>query len=376
MKISILQEKIKKGLNIAERVTSKSLTLPVLNNTLISTEKSFLKLSATDLEIGINWWSLAKIEKEGSLTLPSRLLLSFINLLPNKKIDLIKKGDDLIIECDNYNTKIKGFSSEEFPIIPKIGKEEFISVKNIDFCKGLSQLADIAVPSTTRPEISGVYFNFKKGLVTAAATDSFRLGEKTISLRGSSSLSKEYSLIIPQKTIKEVINVFGEKEGEMKICFSPNQVMFEGLMQETNHPEVQIISRLIEGEYPNYTEIIPKKFTSQLTLNKEDFVNQIKSASLFSGKVNEIKLKVSSQKKQVSILSQSSDIGDYKSSISSKIKGDDLTVSFNHRFLLDGLLNIKSSEITLDLNGDSGPGVLRPVGDDSYLYVVMPIKAT
>ncbi|KPJ54763.1 hypothetical protein AMJ47_03380 [Parcubacteria bacterium DG_72] len=376
MKISILQEKIKKGLNITERVSLKSLTLPILNNVLISGEKSFLKLSTTDLEMGINWWSLAKIEKEGNLTIPSRLLLNFINLLPNKKIDLIKKGNDLNIECNNYNTKIKGFPPEEFPIIPKIGKEESVSVKNIDFCKGLSQLVDIAVSSTTRPEISGVYFNFKKDLITTAATDSFRLGEKTISLKGAEGLSKEYSLIIPQKTIKEVINIFGEEQGEMKIYFSPNQIMFESLMQETNHPEIQIVSRLIEGEYPNYTEIIPKKFTSQLRLNKEEFINQIKSAALFSGKVNEIKLKVNSQKKQVGILSQSPDIGDYKSSISSKIKGEDMTVSFNHRFLLDGLLNIKSSEIILDLNGDSGPGVLRPVGDDTYLYVVMPIKST
>jgi len=376
MKILILQEKIKKGLSIIERISSKSLTLPILNNVLISTEKSFLKLSTTDLEIGINWWSLAKIEKEGEIVIPSKLLLNFINLLPNKKINFIKKGDDLNIECDNYNTKIKGFSPEEFPIIPKIGKEEFISVKNMDFCKGLSQLVDIATPSTTRPEISGLYFNFKKDLITTAATDSFRLGEKTISLRGKGPIDKEYSLIIPQKTIKEVINIFSEKEGEMKIYFSPNQIMFESLMQETIHEEIQIISRLIEGEYPNYKEIIPKKFTTQLILNKEDFINQIKSAALFSGKVSEIKLKVNSAGKEVDILSQSIDIGDYKSSIPSKIKGNDLTISFNYRFLLDGLLNIKSSEVTLDLNGDSGPGVLRPVGDETYLYVVMPIKSS
>jgi DNA polymerase-3 subunit beta len=237
-------------------------------------------------------------------------------------------------------------------------------------------LVDIAVPSTTRPEISGIYFNFKKNLITTAATDSFRLGEKIITLKGKGLENKEYSLIIPQKTIKEVINIFSEKEGEMKIYFSPNQIMFESLMQETSHPEIQVVSRLIEGEYPNYKEIVPKKFTTQLTIKKEDFINQIKSAALFSGKVSEIKLKASPSKKEVDVLSQSIDIGDYKSSILAKIKGEDATVSFNHRFLLDGLLNIKSSEILLDLNGDSGPGVLRPVGDDTYLYVVMPIKAT
>lgn len=375
MKISILQEKLKKGLNITERVSSKSLTLPILNNTLISIEKNFLNLSATDLEIGINWWALAKIEKEGKITIPSKLLLNFINLLPNKKIDLFLKGNDLNIECDNYKTKIKGFSAEEFPIIPKIGKEEFVTVKSSEFCRSLAQLADIAVLSTTRPEISGVYFNFQKDLIITAATDSFRLGEKKISLKGESSLNKNYSLILPQKTVKEIINIFGEKEKELKIYFSPNQIMFEYLMEETSHPEIQVISRLIEGEYPNYKEIIPNKFNTQLILNKEDFINQIKSASLFSGKVNEVKIKVDSAKKEVNILSQSIDVGDFQSFIAGKIKGDNLEVSFNHRYLLDGLLNIKSPEVVFDLNGDSGPGVLRPVGDDSYLYVVMPIKS-
>jgi len=374
MKTLILQEKLKKGLNISERICSKSITLPILNNVLISAEKNFLKLSATDLEIGVNWWSLGKTEKEGEITIPSKLLSGFVNFLPNKKISILAKGSDLYIECENYKTKIKGVSSEEFPIIPQIGKEESVSVKSIEFCKSLSQLADIAVLSTTRPEISGIYFNFQKGLIIAAATDSFRLGEKKISIKGS--LEKARSLIIPQKTIKEIINIFGEKQGDLKIYFSPNQIMFECLMPETNHPEIQVVSRLIEGEYPNYQEIIPSKFSTQLIFNKEEFINKIKAASLFSGKVNEVNLKVDAEKNKIEILSQSPDLGDYQSLISAKTKGDNLKVSFNHRFLLDGLLNIKSSDVLLELSGDSGPGVLRPAGDNTYLYVVMPIKST
>ena len=376
MKVSILQEKLKKGLSITERVSSKSLTLPILNNTLISTNKNFLNLSATDLEIGINWWALSKIEKEGKIAVPSRLLLSFINLLPNSQIDLSVKENDLNIKCDNYETKIKGFSSEDFPLIPKVNKEDFVSIQGSGFCKSLAQLVDIVLPSTTRPEISGIYFKVQKDLLTIAATDSFRLGEKKISLAGEKKINQEYSLIIPQKTIREIINIFGEKEKDLKIYFSPNQIMFEYLMEEASHPEVQVISRLIEGEYPNYKEIIPSKFTTQLILNKEAFVNQIKSASLFSGKVNEVKFKTNSKKNEIEILSQSIDIGDHKSSLLGKIEGDDLEISFNHKYLLDGLSNIKSSDVSLELSGDSGPGVLKPVGDDSYLYVVMPIKAS
>ena len=376
MKLLIPQEKLKQGLNIVERVSSKSLTLPILNNILIKTEKSFLNLSATDLEIGINWWILGKIEKEGNITIPSRLFFSFINLLPNKNVDLEVKNNNLFIECEDYKTQINGLSADEFPIIPKITQGESINIDNSSFCKNLNQVADIAIPSTTRPEISGVYFLFQKNLITIAATDSFRLGEKKIFLKTDSSLSKDYSLIIPQKTVKEIVNIFEEKQGELKIYFSPNQIMFEYPMAETPHPQVQVISRLIEGDYPNYQEIIPKKYTTQAILNKEEFLNQIKTASLFSGKINEVKIKVDPQEKKINIFSQSPDIGEHQSSVSAKINGDPVVISFNHRFLLDGLLSIKSKEIILELNGDSGPGVLKPSGDDTYLYVVMPIKST
>jgi len=376
MKLLILQEKLKEGLNIIERISSKSLTLPILNNVLISSEKNFLNLAATDLEIGINWWILTKTEKEGKITIPSKIFSSFINLLPNKKITLKTENNNLFIECENYNTQIKGISAEEFPIIPKINEGEFITVNNSVFCQNLSQVADIAVPSTTRPEISGIYFLFQKDLITITATDSFRLGEKKMFLKNNSPLKKDYSLILPQKAAKEIVNIFGGRKGESKIYFSSNQIMIESPMEETDHPQVQFISRLIEGEYPNYQEIIPKKYTSQLVLDKGELLNQIKSASLFSGKVNEIKVKTDSKKKSLNIQSQSQEIGEYDSSIPAKIKGDDVEIAFNHRFLLDGILNIKSSEIIFELNGDSGPGVLKPVGDNSYLYVVMPIKAS
>jgi len=376
MKLLILQEKLKQGLNIIERISSKSLTLPILNNILISTEKSFLNLATTDLEIGINWWVLTKIEKEGKITIPSRLFSNFINLLPNKKISLELKDNNLFIECENYKTQIKGLSAEEFPIIPKITNGDIISIEAPSFCKSLNQIADIAVPSTARPEISGIYFLFQKNLITIAATDSFRLGEKKIFLKNNSPLEKEYSLILPQKTAKELVNIFSEKQGELKMYFSPNQVMFEYPMEETDHAQVQVISRLIEGEYPNYQEIIPKKYTTQLVLNKDEFLNQIKTASLFSGKINEVKIKADPKENKIEIFSQSSEIGEYQSSVPGKVGGEPVEISFNHRFLLDGLLSIKTPEIILELNKETGPGVLKAVGDDTYIYVVMPIKAS
>ena len=376
MRLLILQEKLKEGLNIIEKISSKSLTLPILNNVLLSTEKNFLNLTATDLEIGINWWILTKIEKEGKITIPSRLFLNFINLLPNKKIKLEVQNNNLLIECENYKTQIKGISAEDFPIIPKIDQGESVLIKSASLCQGLAQVVDIPVLSTTKPEISGVYFVFNKNLITLATTDSFRLGEKRIFLKDNFSLKKEYSFILPQKTAKEIINIFREKDAEIRVYFSTNQVMFEYLMPETKHSQAQLVSRLIEGEYPNYQEIIPKKYTTQLRVDRMEFLNQIKTASLFSGKINEIKIKADPKDNKIEIFSQSAEIGEYQSEVRGKVKGEPVNISFNHRFLLDGFLNIKSSEVIFELNNESGPGVLKPVGDDSYIYVVMPIKTT
>ena len=380
MKITILKEKLKQGINIVEKISTKSLNLPILNNILIKAEKNFLNLTSTDLEIAINWWSLAKIEQEGKITIPSRIFSSFINFLPNKPVDLNLKNLNLNIDCENYHTSIKGINFEEFPIIPVISKNEKVLISSKLLCQGLSQVVDITGNYSIKPEISGIYFLFQKNLITITATDSFRLGEKKIYLNPSLiNISNDYSFILPQKTVKEIINIFNEKEEEMTIYFSPNQVLFEIPLLETPHPQIQLISRLIEGEYPNYKEIIPQKSETQIIFRIDEFINQIKLASLFSGKINEVKLKIDVLKNQLTILSQDVNVGEYKSFLNVKIKGKPGEISFNHRFLLEGLLNIalnsgKNSEATLDIIDSEKPGVLRPVNDENYLYLIMPIK--
>ncbi len=378
MKITILKEKLKEGIGVIEKVSIKSITLPVLNNILIVSEKNFLNLIATDLEVGIKWWSLAKTEKAGKIALPAKILSGFINFLPNKPVNLEIKDLNLKIECQNYKTAIKGINPDDFPIIPKISEEEKIEVPINSFCKSLSSVVDIASVSSTKPEISGIFFSFEKNEVTLVATDSFRLGEKKIRL--PEPVKKNYSLILPQKTAKEIINIFGEKEGNMNIYFSANQVMFEKILSETTHPEIQLTSRLVEGEYPNYQEIIPKKHETRIFFSLEDFINQIKLASLFSGKINEIKLKINPNKNRIDFFSQNPDLGEYESFLNIKAEGKPCEISFNYRFLLDGLLNIaslgqKKSEAVFELSGLEKPGVLKLKNDNSYIYLVMPIKS-
>lgn len=379
MKLSILQENLKNGLNITSRVSGKSLTLPILNNVYLKVEKNFLQISATDLEVGVRWWSLAKVEKEGEIIVPAQLLTNLVSLLPNKIVNLKAESNVLFVECDGHKTRINGFDPQEFPIIPQVGDDEKISVNNNVFCQALSQIADIASPNQTRPEISGVFWGLQKDFMKLAATDSFRLGEKTIFLKNEAKtphLGREISLIFPQKTAREIINIFKEGEGGINIYFAPNHILFESLMAETVHPQIQIVSKLVEGEYPAYQDIIPKKYETQIICLRNDLLTQFKAASLFSGKTNEIKIKIDPQKNEIDLSGRDPDLGEYQASLPGKVKGKKIEISFNYRFLVDGLSNIKSSEISLELNGEEGPAVLKPIGDQSYIYLVMPIKAS
>lgn len=375
MKLTILRENLNKSLSLTKRATAKSPTLPILNNILISAEKNFLELAATDLELGVKSWSLAKINKSGKITVPAQLFSNLVNSLSSKQINLSTKEKSLILKTQKRKTKIKGLSHKDFPIIPKIDKEKTIEVDRKDFTQGLAQVIDTTASSKTRPEISGVFISFQKKLIEMVATDSFRLAHKKISTDYDLPSSKPISLILPHKAVREIITIAEEKKGPIKIYFSSNQVMFEFPMKETDHPEAQVTARLIEGEYPDYQQVIPKKTATQITVPKQDFLNQIKTAGLFSGKINEVKLKVDSSQKILKISAQDPDLGKTKSSLKGKIKGEPLEVSFNYKYLADGLSNIKGAEVTLGLTKKEGPGVLKSPKDKTYLYVVMPIKS-
>ncbi len=373
MKIKINQNKLKEGVNIVERISNKSSSLSVLKNILIKVKKNYLNLVATDLEVGVKWWALTKTEKEGEIIIPSNIFSSFISFLPDKEVDISSSKDNLLINCDNFKTQIRGFDSEDFPIIPEVPEKRSVLIDSGVFCQSLIQIVDIPSFSTNRPEISGVFFSVKKNEMKIVATDSYRLGEKIIKLNSSSE--EEFSFILPQKAAKEIIGIFSEKEGEIKLVFGVNQVLFEIPMPgKISHPQIQLFSRLVDGDYPNYEEIIPQKNETKTIINRVDFLNQIKASSIFGGKTNEVKLKINPEKKGIEIFSESSETGEFKSFISAQMKGKKEEVSFNHKFLKEGLLSIKSPEVSFEINDSSSPGVLRPVGDSNFLYLVMPIK--
>lgn len=373
MKLTILTHELKKGLNYTERLTGKNLTLPILNNVLIEALPNFLKISSTDLETGIEWWGLCKTEEEGKITIPAKILTQVINNISDEKIEIENKNDTLFIKTKTFKTQIKGYTSDDFPIIPQFSKEDFIEINAQELKDGLIDVVDIASVSQIRPEISGIYFVFKKDLVNLVATDSFRLVERTLQSNSyKNSFNDEIKFILSQKTTKEVINILQENTGSVKIYYSESQILFETNLNEVDHPEINLISRQIEGNYPAYKEIIPKEYKTRIIVDKDFLTKQIKLAGLFAGKINEIKIK--NDDKNLEILSQDLELGENSSILEAKIEGEPVEISFNYKFILDGVSRVKTKNVILELQGASGAGVIKAEEGTDYIYVVMPIK--
>ncbi len=366
MEIATLQKNLKKGLNIVQNIIGKNLTLPILNNILLVVEKKRLKLISTDLEIAITHWTQCKIKKEGEITIPAKLFNEFISSLPDKKIEIKSKDNLLQIKCENFKSSVKGIDAKEFPIIPKIKGESMFKIESLKLKQAFSQVVSFASLSDIRPEISGILVNVSSKEIKFVATDSFRLGEKTLSKDKNGS---EKSVILPLRTVQELVRILADqnKEEIIEVLIEQNQILFKT-------PDTQVISRLIEGTYPNYEQLISKQFETTLILDRSEFLNTVKIASLFSSKINDLRLKITPKEEIVEVFAQDIEVGENISQLKGELKGKEIEIIFNHKYLLDGLNNISSEKVMLGLNGESSPGIMKPVGDSSYVYVIMPIK--
>ena len=372
MIIKTIKNKLEQGLEKVGRLTTKKISLPLLNFSLLETEKNFLKLTSTNLESGIIFWILAKIEIEGKVCVDPRLLLNVLAQIPEETITIFLENRELKIETQNIQLKIQSQNPEDFPLIPSREALEKVVLEIKKLTNALSDIVNIPSPSMGKPEIGGIFLSFEKDILRMAATDSFRLAEKKIKLK--TITSKNYSLILPQEAAKEIISIFGDREGDVDFYLSPNQVFIESTMTETNHPEIIFTSRLVEGEYPNYQEIIPKKFKTKIKIEKETFQKQIKLASLFSGRINDVRFKIDPQEKTIFINSQNTEVGEYKSQIKGEIEGGKMEISFNYRFLLQGIQSINEKELNFLLSNEDGPAILKGEKGEDYFYILMPIK--
>ncbi|MDP2640981.1 MAG: DNA polymerase III subunit beta [Candidatus Yanofskybacteria bacterium] len=376
MKTTVLRNSLKEGLSTTERAVAKSSTLPILGNILLSAEGAVLELAATDLEIGIRWRMLAKNTKPGRVVVPPRVLSQLLALLSDQSVDLQTTASQLVLQSSEHTTTIKTLDPEEFPVIPSPKEgDSFFEIDVPLLCQGLSQVVGVVGQSQARPEISGVFFCLQGKTLRLVATDSFRLAERTITVAGS--VPKEWTCILPQKTARELTSILGEKEGKVRLYASPTQVVFEYKNEDDPaQPHVQIISRLIDGEYPQYQEVLPKDYKMRAVLDRAEFLNRIKAASLFAGKSNEVRVLVDEEQKGVEVSSRSQDLGENASFLAGEITGkDQAAASFNWRFLAEGLSSIREQNVQLGFNGDEGPAALMPSPAGEFLYIVMPIKA-
>jgi len=381
MKFSCTQENIKGALGNITSISGKNINLPILSNVLIKIDDSNIKLSATDLEIGAICSIRGKVEQKGEFTVNAKLLSDYINLLPNNRIDFEVLDNEISIKSENYKTKIKGESAEDFPIIPTVEKKEFFSFNTVNFKNMLTDVIFATAKDETRIELSGVYFEFNEDSLTTAATDSYRLAEKKIKYKNKTGNGGVRKMIIPTKTLQEIIKISsnekiikidGEKsDQDIKIYLSENQVLF-------SYNEIELVSRIIEGQYPDYRQIIPnanKEDKTIITINNKEFSRAIKASSLFSKKnINDVHLDFPVPQKKAIISAISGQEGESVVDVPVEIVGKDNGITLNHRYLLDGLNNLESEDIILEIVDSNTPFVLKNKDNDDYLYIIMPIK--
>lgn len=362
MKLVCTKDNLKKGLFAVSRVVGSGNPLAVLNNILLKTDQGRLKLSSTNLEIGVNTWIGGKIEEEGALTVPARLINEYITNLPTDKVLISAKDTTLSLESENYHTNIKGLSSEDFPLIPQVLDEAYAKIDGEELKKALAETAWAASPQETQPEISGIFMAFEDNKLRIAATDRYRLAERIVTLNEPVASSRE--VIIPARTIGELYKILGGK-AVVEVFFSESQVLFK-------FDETEIISRLIDGTYPDYRQIIPKNFKTEAVLDKYDLTHALKAASLFAPESNNIQIQM--DKDQITVAASSAQAGENVTRVAAKVEGEKANAVFNFRYLLDCLNSLPESKIVFKMISDSQPAQIMPEGRDNYLYIVMPIK--
>lgn len=366
MKCIVLAEYLQKYFLTAERFTGKNIHLPILGNILFEFFDQKIKITATNLEIACVFYIPAKILKEGSVTIPARSFTSYLQTLPSDgKVILEEKDGVLYIETESVHSKIVTVSAKDFPLIPKIKKEKSIKIKTQDFQTILQKVATAVSVSKIKPELNGVFVSYtaQGNMCTFAATDTFRLAEEKIFIQKSNS--GDFSFIIPIRTVQELIHYqTNEKDAELVYGDSQIKVLFG---------EQEIISNSASGTFPNYGGIIPKTFTTTVEIAKTAFIDAIRSASFFSSKLQDIRIKMESSE-AVEINAENSEIGETTVSLKAKIQGKPAHISFNYKFLLDGVQALSGDSVVLSMNTEASPALLKSADNSMYQYLIMPIK--
>ncbi len=364
MKVVCVKENLRRALGLTAKVVSSTTTLPVLNNVLLKTGAGQLLISATNLEIAAKIIVGAQVEETGEITVPARTLTDYVGNLDGDKITLKTEGNDLTITSERAKSVLKGLPAEDFPLIPEITPRSTVRIEAKELADALGHVAFATAYSETQPELSGVLFEFDDKSLYLAATDRYRLAEKHLILKNQ---VEQLRVIVPNRAVGELMKILGETEREVEMLIAENQVMFRTATSE-------FISRVIEAQYPDYRAIIPKGFTTTALLETSQFASAVKLAGLFAQDNNNIELAADPETKEIVINSASQKFGSNTARVKGDIEGEKNQIVFNYRYLLDCLTRLPSEKIRLQLINSSAPAMITPEGDDSYLYLVMPIK--
>lgn len=364
MRVQVTQENLNKALqNVAGVAAAARGQLPVLSSVLIKTEANRLSISATNLEIAITEIIGAKVIDQGTVTIPARILRDYVASLPKGKIELNLDKHKLNISTNQYHSQINGTTADEFPLTPTIKSKPVWQVDAAAFKKALSQVIFAASSDTARPILTGAYLHQYKDNIYLVATDSYRLSERKV---GSSK--EPLSLLIPASTLRDLQRVLGDDTQTVSVYADGQQVAFK-------FDNIELISRLIEGDYPQYRKLLPDKFEVSAKLDRNDFISATKLASLFAKEnAGSITVTIDSGKKQTEIKSSASQLGENTTALPAEVKGSN-QAALNSRFLHEGLQSFEGQKIEFKMNGKLEPCLLYNEGDKDYLHVIMPLKS-
>jgi DNA polymerase-3 subunit beta len=373
MKLSCTQENLNKGLNIVGRAVATRTTLPITNNVLLATDDGRLKLVATNLEMAITCWLGAKIEEEGTITVPARLLTEFVSSLPNETINvqLSPQTKTLGLKCARFEARISGVDAKDFPPIPSVDDGVKPTVEVEALRQGINQVVFAAATEESRPVLTGVSARFENESLVLAAADGFRLAVYELPI--TTAVSQKTEVIIPAHTLAELNRLIADQEEPVDITLNPNksQVLFH--LQNIN-----LVSQLIQGTFPNYSQLIPQSYTTRVIVNISDFLQATRTASIFARDGSGIvRLMVTpggeASPGKLSVSARSEEIGDDVGEIDATVEGDESKIAFNGKYLTDVLSVLHESQVALEITNASSPGLIRPVGTDNYTHVIMPM---
>lgn len=365
MIFSCLKDKLEYAVGIAERFTSRNTSLPVLENILLETRTNSLTLTSTNLEYAARVTVSGNGTGEERLIIPAKIFNALLQSINDSKIELGFKKNTLCIKTPSLGTKLNGYGGDDFPIIPRVTSTADFAIEAALLAQGLEKVIPAVSTSEFKPELNGVYFKITPARLYLAATDTFRLAEKTIALSKRSE-DRTHSFILPQKVARELIRVLSQAETEdTRLVLGENQILF-------SINGIEITSRLIEGNFPEYNSIIPKEFETNCFINKAEAAQAVRTSSIFSSRLSNVLLEFN--QKHLNISSVNPEVGEHSAKIPASLSGKDSSIQFNHRFLLDGINAIDEEEILFGVNNENTPAVIRNKSDGSFLYLIMPLK--